>query len=70
MIAIKIQKKSMTMPQIRTKAKSLGIKPGKMTKTDLIHAIQIAEGNSPCFRTAQDWCQYSDCCFMYDCLKK
>lgn len=70
MIAVKIQEKSMTMPQIRTKAKSLGIKPGKMNKTSLIHAIQTAEGNSPCFGTAQGYCPYSDCCFMHDCLKK
>ena len=68
MIAVRTKKKSMTITQIRTKAKSLGIKHGKMTKTMLIHAIQTAEGNSPCFGTAQNGCQYSDCCFMQDCL--
>jgi len=61
--------KRMSVPQIKSKAKALGITPGKMTKTELIHAIQIAEGNTPCFGRSNGQCPYSDCCFMEDCLK-
>jgi hypothetical protein len=64
-----IEKKSMTMPEIRTKAKALGITPGKMNKVDLIHTIQITERNRPCFGTSNGHCVYIDCCFMNDCLK-
>jgi hypothetical protein len=59
----------MKITQIKQKAKNLGINPGKMNKTDLIHAIQCAEGNSPCYASGQTWCQYEDCCFRADCLK-
>jgi hypothetical protein len=61
--------KRMSMPQIRTKAQSLGIDPGKMKKTELIHTIQVTEGYSPCFGTSGGHCDYTDCCFIKDCLK-
>jgi hypothetical protein len=61
--------KGMSLPQIRTKAKSLGIDPGKMKKPELIHTIQLAEGYSPCFGTSGGHCDYTDCCFIKDCLK-
>ena len=61
--------KSMKIEQIKQKAQALGITPGRMKKTELIHAIQRAEGNNPCYGTAQGWCQYEDCCFRSDCLK-
>jgi len=61
--------KSMSMPQIRLKAKSLGINPGKMKKPELIHTIQLTEGYSPCFGTSGGNCEYTDCCFINDCLK-
>ena len=61
--------KSLTIKQIRNKAKGLGIEPGKMKKTELIHAIQRAEGYNACYGTAQGWCQYESCCFRGDCLK-
>jgi hypothetical protein len=53
---------------IRQKALSLGIQPGKMNKTELIHSIQRSEGNNPCFGTSNGQCPYTDCCFMADCL--
>ncbi len=61
--------KRMSMPQIRMKAKSLGIDSGKMKKHELIHAIQLTEGYSPCFGTSGGHCDYTDCCFIQDCLK-
>jgi len=62
-------KGSMKMDQIKRKASKLGIKPGKMSKTDLIRTIQQAEGFTPCFGTTNGQCWQSDCCFMQDCLK-
>jgi hypothetical protein len=61
--------KRMTMPKIRMKAKSLGIDFGKMKKPELIHTIQLTEGYSACFGTSGGHCDYTDCCFIQDCLK-
>lgn len=61
--------KSISMWEIKTKAQSLGITPGKMSKTELIHAIQTAEGYTPCFGRSNGQCANTDCCFMKDCLK-
>jgi hypothetical protein len=61
--------KTMTMPEIRKKAKVLGIIPGKMKKAELVHAVQTAEGNTPCFGRSNGQCPNVDCCFMQDCLK-
>ncbi len=59
----------MRLGEVRKKAKSLGIEPGKMDKTKLIRAIQSAEGNTPCFGTSDGSCPHTDCCFMKDCMK-
>jgi len=64
-----VAQKSMSMSQIKTKAKALGITPAKMKKTELIHSIQVAEGCTPCFGRSNGQCPYTDCCFMKDCLK-
>jgi hypothetical protein len=69
MPAAKVAVKSMTMVEIKNKAKGLGINPGKMNKTDLIHAIQAAEGNTQCYGWSNGHCPNTDCCFMKDCLK-
>lgn len=61
--------KKMTIPEIKIKAKELGINLGKMNKTELIHAIQTAEGNTPCYGWSNGNCPNIDCCFMEDCLK-
>ncbi len=61
--------KKMTVPEIKIKAKELGINFGKMNKTELIHAIQTAEGNTPCYGWSNGNCPNIDCCFMEDCLK-
>ena len=47
MISIGVASKSMTMNEIKAKAKALGVEPGKMKKVELIHAVQIAEGCTP-----------------------
>lgn len=64
-----IKEQRMGMPEIRIKAKALGITPGRMKKADLIHAIQMAEGCTPCFGRSGGQCAHTDCCFMKDCLK-
>ena len=69
MPATQIKVKSLTMPEIKIKAKVLGITPGKMKKTELIHAIQRTEGNTQCFGWSNGQCPNIDCCFMKDCLK-
>jgi hypothetical protein len=69
MPAVKVKQKSTKMPEIRDKAKGLGITPGKMKKAELIHSIQIAEGCTPCFGRSNGQCEQSNCCFMQDCLR-
>ena len=59
----------MKLIEIKAKAKTLGIKAGKMKKTELIHAIQKAENNTPCFGESNGQCRYTDCCFIQDCVK-
>ncbi|MHC4489104.1 MAG: hypothetical protein ACYSW7_08010 [Planctomycetota bacterium] len=65
----RVAEKRIGMPEIRIKAKGLGISPGKMKKTKLVHAIQVAEGYTPCFGRANGQCPYTDCCFMENCFK-
>ena len=60
---------NMNLSEIKKKAQGLGIKPGKMKKVELIHAIQLAEHNTPCFGTTHGECSQSGCCFIKDCLK-
>lgn len=61
-------RKNISMPEIKAKAKALGINPGQMKKTELIHAIQTAEGFTACFGRSNGHCSNTDCCFMKDCL--
>ena len=59
----------MKMPEIRKKAQQLGVRPGKMSKTGLIRAIQQQEGLPPCFGTATNQCDQAACCRPDDRLK-
>lgn len=58
----------MHMSEVKTRAEKLGLKPGRMGKADLIHAIQNREGNSLCFQTGLDSCDQFNCCWRGDCL--
>ena len=60
----------MNIAEIKTRAKTMGIKPGRMTKDSLIRAIQLAEGNFDCFGTATDYCDQLECSFRDDCLNQ
>jgi len=57
------------MNDIKDKAKTLGVNPGTMKKTELVRAIQRAEGNNACYGTTTGTCQWTECCFRSDCLK-
>jgi hypothetical protein len=69
MPSTKITEQRIGMPEIKMKAQALGLTPGKMKKFELIHAIQMAEGYTPCFGKSGGHCSHIDCCFMDDCLK-
>jgi hypothetical protein len=69
MTPVKVAERAMTMGEIKDKAKNLGITPGTMKKTELIRAIQGAEGNQACYGTTNGTCQWTECCFRGDCLK-
>lgn len=58
----------MKMQAIRVMAKALGINSFGKTKAGLIHEIQVAEGNFPCFGQAQNYCDQLQCAFRALCL--
>ncbi len=53
----------MKLDEIKTIAKQHEIKTGKMKKTEMVRAIQQAEGNQPCFATGN-----AETCFQEQCL--
>jgi hypothetical protein len=57
------------MADIKDKAQQMGITPGKMKKTELIHSIQRAEGCTPCYGLSGGNCPWLECCWRSDCLK-
>ena len=64
-----VTRKSISLSEVKAKARSLGIDPGKMKKTELIHTIQTAEGYTACFGRSNGQCSETNCCFRVDCLK-
>lgn len=55
---------------IEKKAHAVSIKhPNRYSKTELIRAIQKAEGNFDCYGTTKGYCNQSSCCWRKDCLK-
>jgi hypothetical protein len=60
----------MKMEDVKKKAKKLSINFGKMSKAELIQAIQRTEGNTPCYGNSNNGnCPYTNCCFKSDCFK-
>lgn len=52
---------------VREMAVKLGLKNFRgLKKADLIRAVQVAEGNSPCYQRITD-CGQIDCLFWSDC---
>lgn len=73
MAGVKTAKKerepAMLLKDIKEIAKAMDINPGKMKKDELIHAIQLKEGNFACFGTAADGeCDQMSCRWRQDCL--
>ena len=58
----------MNVDEIKGIAREKRVKVGKVTKKELVRAIQLAEGNSPCFDTSvskvcgQDSCLWRGHC--------
>lgn len=60
----------MQMQEIRSIAKTYGIKTSKATKVDLVRLIQDAEGNFSCFATATSGeCDQTGCVWRKDCFE-
>ena len=56
-----------TITDVREKAKRLGIKSKKSSKTELIRKIQAKEGQKPCFQVVGGICENMDCCWRKEC---
>lgn len=60
----------MKLEKVRSIAKSHSIHPGKLSKTELIKAIQTSEGNFDCFASAYGGeCDQDDCSWREDCFE-
>lgn len=59
----------MKIQKVRAIAKAKGVNSARMSKGQMIRAIQEAEGNFPCFGTALDGhCDRGDCSWREDYL--
>jgi len=58
----------MTVKELRAIAQDMGIRTKNLRKTELIRAIQLAEGNFDCFGRADGYCDQLNCLFRKDCL--
>jgi hypothetical protein len=63
-----MESNEMKIQEIRSKAKEMGINSFGKTKTELIRAIQKAEGNFDCYGRAAGYCDQLDCSFRPSCL--
>lgn len=60
----------MKLEEIRAIAKSHCIKPGNLSKTELIKTIQAVEGNFDCFATASEgYCDQQGCLWRDGCFE-
>ena len=58
------------LQEVRTIARKMGIDTRNVTLTELIRAIQRAEGNKDCYISAQTLtCAQTNCLWREDCLK-
>jgi len=59
----------MDMQEIRSLAKHHGVKYSRLTKVELVQAIQHKEGNFDCFASAIDgYCDQAACIWRADCF--
>jgi hypothetical protein len=58
----------MKIDEIKTIARQKRVKAGKLTKREVVQAIQLAEGNSPCFNTkSSEFCGQASCLWRAHC---
>lgn len=58
----------MNMTEIRVIARQRNVSPGKLSKPELIRAIQAGEGNFACFDTDSSMtCGQDQCLWRSDC---
>jgi hypothetical protein len=63
------KEKIMKLVEVRSVAKSHNIKPGHLSKSELIRAVQREEGNFACFATAYHGeCDQAGCLWREDCF--
>lgn len=61
----------MTLTEIKAIAKKKKVVIGKLKKEELIKAVQVAEGNSPCFKASfAPSCAVMNCLWRSDCVGK
>ncbi|MBP2667505.1 MAG: hypothetical protein H6Q76_2485 [Firmicutes bacterium] len=58
----------MKLPEVKEIAREKGIRLGKMNKTELIHAIQVQENNTPCYGKNGVYCDQGKCRWREDCV--
>lgn len=58
----------MKMKNIIEIAKKMNVNCEGMDKTELIRAIQKAEGNIPCYATREHECDQVNCLWREDCI--
>ena len=67
----KEEEDSMRITFIQRKAREMGISDTwRLSKTDLVKAIQRKEGYFDCFGSAVDYCDQANCTWKRDCLGK
>jgi hypothetical protein len=53
---------------VKEKARQMGIATLNVTKDELIRAIQVKEGNFPCFKSVGKHCDQTFCAWKKECL--
>ena len=67
-LSLKLRRLCMKIQDIKSIAKKKSVTAGKMNQTDLIRAIQKAEGNNACFATSSvQICGQMNCMWRTDC---
>jgi len=59
----------MKIQEVREIAGKMHVTAGKLNKTELIRAIQRAEGNADCFALKGHECDQANCLWREDCMK-
>ncbi len=63
-----VSSEKLTLQDVRAIAEKMGVDTGNLNKTELIRAIQRAEGNKDCYASAQvQTCGRTNCLWHQDC---